>query len=429
MRKLLAPLYSIYHMLWAIGATVFYGFPSRKIYVIGVTGTKGKSSTVEMINQILEAAGPAPDGSGKHKTAVAGTIRFKINEASEPNMFKMSMPGRGYMQKFLSKAVKAGCDYTIIEMTSEGAKQHRHFGIELDALVFTNLSPEHIESHGSYEKYREAKLKLAKAFARSHKTNKIFIGNGDDTETEHFLRTVSSSAEKVLFKISDWDNLPEPITLPLPGTFNKYNALAAITLTQKLGVNFSVIKQALENFSEIKGRVQKIYASTEELKAKQQFTVVVDYAHTADSLEKFYQAWPEHSRKVCILGGTGGGRDQVKREIMGGIADKYCDTVIVTNEDPYDEDPKEIIDMVAKGVTKHTLYTIVDRRDAIRHGLEIIHEHSRYETADKDKSNTHFLLITGKGTDPFIMGPNGTKTSWSDATVAQEEIDKLLQKS
>lgn len=421
MRKILAPLYSIYHMLWAIGATIWYGFPSRKIYVIGVTGTKGKSSTVEMINQVLEAAG--------FKTAVAGTIRFKINEESEPNMFKMSMPGRGYIQKFLNKAVKAGCDYAIVEMTSEGATQHRHFGIELDALVFTNLSPEHIESHGSYEKYRGAKLRLAKAFTRSHKPNKIFIGNGEDKETEHFLRTVGNSAEKVLFKLKDWDELPEPINLSLPGTFNKYNALAAMKLTEKIGVEFNIIKQALENFSEIKGRVQKIYASTPELKAKQEFTVVVDYAHTADSLEKFYQAWPENSRKVCILGGTGGGRDQAKREIMGQIADKYCDTVIVTNEDPYDEDPGQIIDMVAKGVTKHTLYCLADRREAIRYGLEIIHEHARYETADADKRNTYFLLITGKGTDPFIMGPHGTKTPWSDATVAQEEIDKLLQKS
>lgn len=407
MKKLLAPLYSIYHMLWAIGSTIFYGFPSRKLYVIGVTGTKGKSSTVEMINQILEAAGK--------KTAVAGTIRFKIDKASEPNMFKMSMPGRGYIQKFLAKTVKANCEYAIIEMTSEGAKQNRHFGIELDALVFTNLSPEHIESHGSYEKYRGAKLRLANALARSHKLNKVFIGNGDDKETEHFLRAVSNSAEKVLFKIKDWDELPEPINLPLPGTFNKYNALAAIKLAEHLKIKFNVIKQALENFSEIKGRVQKVYASTTELKAKQGFDVIVDYAHTPDSLTQLLETFAD-SRQICVFGSTGGGRDVWKRKVLGEILDKHCAETIISTDDPYDEDPGQIADMVAEGFTQHTPQIILDRREAIATALT--------------KANVgSTVLLIGKGTDPFIMGPHGTKTPWDDATVAQEEIDKLLQKS
>ncbi len=407
MRKILAPLYSVYHMLWAISATIWYGFSSRKIYVIGVTGTKGKSSTVEMINQVLEAA--------SFKTAVAGTIRFKINEASEPNMFKMSMPGRGYIQKFLNKAVKAGCDYAIIEMTSEGAKQHRHFGIELDALIFTNLSPEHIESHGSYEKYRGAKLRLAKAFARSHKPNKIFIGNGEDKETEHFLRAVGNSAEKVLFKLKDWDELPEPINLPLPGTFNKYNALAAIKLAEYLKIKFSTTKQALENFSEIKGRVQKIYTSNDDLKAKQGFDVIVDYAHTPDSLTQLLETFAD-SRKICVFGSTGGGRDVWKRKVLGEILDKHCAETIISTDDPYDEDPQQIADMVAEGFKIHKPEIILDRREAIAAALS------------KATVGSTVLLI-GKGTDPFIMGPHGTKIPWSDAMVAQEEIDKLLQKS
>jgi UDP-N-acetylmuramoyl-L-alanyl-D-glutamate--2,6-diaminopimelate ligase len=151
----------LYHLLLAITGTILYRNPSRHIYVIGVTGTKGKSSTTEFINAVLEASGK--------KTAILSTIRFKIGDTTRPNKFKMTMPGRFFTQKFLRDAVDAGCDYAIIEMTSEGARFFRHVGIELDALIFTNLSPEHIDSHGSFAKYKAAKLRLVKRLSRSNK--------------------------------------------------------------------------------------------------------------------------------------------------------------------------------------------------------------------------------------------------------------------
>ncbi|MEK7120458.1 MAG: Mur ligase family protein, partial [Patescibacteria group bacterium] len=158
-----------YHYLLSFAGALFYGFPSRKIKVITVTGTKGKSTSVEMINTIFEEAG--------YQTAVASTIRFKIKSKSQRNLYKMTMPGRFVMQKFLRDALKVKCDFAIIEMTSEGVKQFRHKFIYLDALLFTNISPEHIESHGSFEKYLKAKLKIAEALNNSPKKDKWLVVN------------------------------------------------------------------------------------------------------------------------------------------------------------------------------------------------------------------------------------------------------------
>ncbi|HUX81011.1 MAG TPA: Mur ligase family protein, partial [Candidatus Paceibacterota bacterium] len=150
-RRLLAP----YHYLWALGAALWYRFPARKLTVIGVTGTKGKSSVAEMLYTILTEAGYA--------TALAGTIRFSIGKESRPNLYKMTLPGRGFIQKFLAEAVTKQCTYAVVELTSEAALQYRHLGIMLDALIFTNLQKEHVESHGSMEKYFQAKFRFGKA--------------------------------------------------------------------------------------------------------------------------------------------------------------------------------------------------------------------------------------------------------------------------
>src|ERR1035437_5860676 len=226
-------IYSIYHYILSILSAVIFRFPSHKIKVIGVTGTKGKSSTVEIIAAILEEAG--------YKVALTNTIRFKIGDKSENNMFKMSMPGRFFMQKFLRRAVTAGCDYAVIEMTSQGFIQYRHKYIHLDAFVFTNLSPEHIESHGSYENYIQAKVMLARGLEWSKKPTKLIVANGDDKESQKFL-AIKTDAKKS-FSIKD----AEPYTIkkegidftfrglaissPLSGLFNLYNILAAATLT------------------------------------------------------------------------------------------------------------------------------------------------------------------------------------------------------
>ena len=165
----------IYHYKLALLGTLVYRFPSRKIKVVGVTGTKGKSSVVEILAAILEKAG--------FKVASQSTVRFKIGKEIRRNLFKMTMPGRFFIQKFLRQAVGAKCDYAVIEITSEGARQYRHKFIALDALIFTNLAPEHIESHGGYEKYLDAKLSIARALSKSSKKTKFMIANADDKES------------------------------------------------------------------------------------------------------------------------------------------------------------------------------------------------------------------------------------------------------
>lgn len=394
-----------YHYFISLLGAIVYKFPARKLYVIGVTGTKGKSTTTEIINSILETAG--------YKTATTSTIRFKIGDKIKPNLYKMSMPGRFFMQKFLHEAIANNCTHVVLEITSEGAKQFRNKFIDLDAFVFTNLQPEHIESHGSYEKYRSCKASIAEGVNNRSKEDTIIVVNGDDKEKNYFNKTKAD--HKLEFHLSDAKNLDlknginfiwenQNIKSSLRGEFNVSNILAAATLTKAMGIPVEKIKQGIEKISEVAGRVQFVEVG-------QNYDVVVDYAHTPDSLEALYKAFPDQ-RKICILGNTGGGRDTWKRPVMAKIAEKYCDEIILTNEDPYDEDPEKIISEMREAITDKPVKVILDRRSAI-------HDACKYAKA------TDIVLISGKGTDPYIMEANGKKTPWSDYKVAKEEIEKL----
>lgn len=404
-KRLFDALQPAYHLSLSYLAALWYRFPSKHIKVIAVTGTKGKSSTVEILNAILETAG--------HKTAVSDTIRFKVGDESRRNLYKMSMPGRFSMQRLISRAVKAGCSHFICEMTSQGALLFRHRFIEIDSLIFTNLSPEHIEAHGSYENYVQAKLDIARALAESPK-QRTLIANADEKEAARFLE--HEADRKISYSLKD----AEPYRIKdrgidltfkgasmrsgLSGTFNLYNILAAAVAADSEGVPIESISKAIEAFDRVPGRVEKIDEG-------QAFEAIVDYAHTPDSLEKLYKVFA-YKRIIGVLGGTGGGRDNWKRKEMGRLADKYCSVVFLTDEDPYDEDPRKIVDDVAEGVTGKRPIIIMDRREAIRAAL--------IEARPGD-----VVLITGKGTDPYIMGPRGSKQPWSDADVAREELRKI----
>ena len=382
-----------------------YRYPSRHLIVLAVTGTKGKSSTTEMLNAILEAAG--------HKTALLNSIRIKKADASLPNTMRMSMPGRFFIQRFLRQAVDAHCTVVIIEMTSEGARQYRHRAIDLDGLIFTNLAPEHIESHGSLQAYADAKFEIGRQLARSCKRPRIIVANVEDAQGARYL---ALPVDKALpFNLSHTEHTSGAyggqfqfkgthIKTHLPGEFSLRNALAATLLADAIGIQTTDIAAGLDHLRSIPGRAERIEEG-------QDFAVVVDYAHTPDSLTALYDAYGS-DRKICVLGSTGGGRDTWKRPVMGSIADERCKHVIVTNEDPYDEDPRLIIESLARGM-KRTPEIILDRREAIARALSLA------QTGDA-------VLITGKGTDPCICGPDGSKTPWSDAGVAREELHKLL---
>lgn len=406
---MLAKLRAFYHYLWALGSALYYRFPSRSITVIGITGTKGKTTTVELINNILESNG--------EKTAIASTLHFKIGDEIKPNLLKMTMPGRGQLQQFLYQAVKADCNYAIVEMTSEGAKQFRHRFIELDTLIFTNLAPEHIESHGSYEKYLEAKLEIVKQLNRSTKPDKMIVVNGDDRVAHHFL--AAKVPKRLVYKLADAKPYTvsergvtlrfrrENISSALPGLFNLYNILAAATFAYGRGIPLPTIRTAIEQTKLVRGRMERIEARGTNPKLPD-FSVIVDYAHTPDSLREVYQTFPDRG-KIAVFGGTGGGRDTWKRPVMGTIASELCRLIILTNEDPYDENPEAIVKTIIRGIKKTPYKIIMDRREAIR-------------TAVREAKAGEVVIVTGKGTDPYIMGPKGTKTPWDDATVVREEL-------
>ncbi|OGZ19708.1 MAG: hypothetical protein A2654_01710 [Candidatus Nealsonbacteria bacterium RIFCSPHIGHO2_01_FULL_43_31] len=391
-----------YHWCLAFLGACLYGFPSRKLKVIGVTGTNGKTTVVIFITEILEEAG--------FKVASLSGIKFKIGEKEWPNTLKMTMPGRFKIQKFFRQAVDNKCQYAILEVTSEGIKQHRHRFINFDTAVFTNLSLEHIEAHKGFENYRAAKAKLFQAAKNIH------VINLDDKNADYFLQFPAK--KKIGFTMSgsrtaiNIDGSPtaiisaeeiQPLRLKLLGDFNIYNALAAIGVGLSQGVSLDICKKAVQNIEGVPGRMEQVL--------KEPFKVFVDYAFTPNALEKVYQTLkPQNAKMVCVLGACGGGRDKWKRPVLGQIAAKYCDEVIVTNEDPYDEDPMAIIDQVAEGVGSKA-QKILDRREAIRKSLE-----------SAGQGDT--VVITGKGCEPWIVEAGGKKISWDDRQVVQEEYER-----
>lgn len=421
-------IFLIYHrMLAAFGALV-YRQPSRKMIVIGVTGTKGKTSVVYLLSDILRLAG--------EKVGFISGTSFRVANESWPNLLKMTMPGRFKLQKLLRQMVDAGCTYAIVETTSEGIRQHRHRGIEYDIAVLTNLSPEHIESHGSFEKYREAKGKLFASLGGSYHKSlngkeipKIKILNRDDehynyftnffSDSTYFFSTDSSKDDKDVFiakniilhgNKSEFVVRETEFTIPLIGKHNVQNALTAIATCNAMGVSLDTIKEALQKTHPAPGRL-------EEINNSKGFRVFVDYAHEPASLRAAYESVKllQPRRLISVLGSQGGGRDKSKRPVMGGLAAEYADIVIITNEDPYDEPPQNIIDDVVKGVvmlksnkfTEGTnLYKIIDRREAITKAISL---------AQKED----VVFISGKGGEKIMVVKGGKHIPWDDAEIAR----------
>ncbi|MCX6723270.1 MAG: Mur ligase family protein [Candidatus Staskawiczbacteria bacterium] len=388
-------LLEFYHYLFALFGAMIFCFPgkSKNVKIIGVTGTGGKSTTIQFLSEIFEEA--------HIPIASQSSVRFKIKNTETQNKLKMTMPGRFFMQKFLRDAVNQGCKYIILEVTSEGIKQFRHKFINFDTAVFTNLSPEHIESHGGFENYKKAKGKLFLATKDTH------VINIDDENSDYFLKFTAK--KKITFGKNQGDfNLQNTeFKVQMNGDFNYYNALAAICVARNYGIDFEICKKAVESLKGIPGRMEEVISEP--------FKVFVDFAFTPDALEKVYKTF-EGKNLVCVLGGTGGGRDKWRWPVLGEIANKYCKEIFVTNEDPYDEDPMEIINEVAK--TAPNAKKILDRREAIG-------------TAIKLAKPKDVVIITGKGSEPLMCLANGKKIPWDDRQIvrdAYKEVESLQKR-
>lgn len=431
-------LQPIYHWLLGFFGTLFYGFPSKKLTVIGVTGTKGKTTVCYLIAQILNSSGL--------KTGMTTTVLFKIGDKEWINDTKQTMLGRFQLQKLLSKMVKEGCQYAVIETSSEGILQYRHRFIDYDVAVFTNLSPEHIERHGSFENYRDAKIKLFKRVAQ--KENGVGIYNLDDENVGYFLKPkiakqyvytlklpASRGRIQNLYYVYDVKSTiqgtsflfnNEKLEMPLIGEFNVYNAVAAICAALSQGLAMPKIKRALAKVKAPPGRLELVNKG-------QDFTVIIDYAHEPASLEAIYKTVTKllvighRSKLICLLGSQGGGRDKRKRPEMGKIAAKYCDKIILTNEDPYDEDPYQILSDIKSGISNSPacakasagrqfpiskVYEIIDRRKAIQKAICLA-------------KKGDVVILTGKGGEVWMCVKKGKKIPWNERKIIEETLQEL----
>lgn len=412
---------SFYHWVLAQIGALIYGYPSKNLIVIGVTGTKGKSTTSYLIAKLLESAG--------HKVGLTSTIIFKIGEKEWLNDKKMTMLGRFGLQKLLREMVRAGCKYAVVETSSEGIAQYRNAGIDYDVALFTNLSPEHIESHGSYNKYRAAKGKLFASlrFGKNKGVPKTAIVNLDDAEADYFLKfnvnnvgfTLNEAYRREVKEIISAKNIfvkddgasfvldGADFETKLLGKFNVYNLVGALAACKVLGVSFASLRQAVAGIKSVPGRMEFINEG-------QNFQVIVDYAHEPASMKALYGIVREipHKRVIHIFGATGGGRDKSRREVMGEIADQNAQIIILTNDDPYEEDEMKIIGDIKKGIVKkkegENLFIIKDRKEAIEKGIGLS------EAGD-------IVLITGKGCEQK-MAIGGKMIEWDDREIARKII-------
>jgi UDP-N-acetylmuramyl-tripeptide synthetase len=395
------------HGFLAYLAAVWYGFPARKMTVIGITGTSGKSTTTQILSKILNQAGK--------QTGYITTVEFYDGRKTTLNKHGMSMPGRFLLQRELAEMVAVGCTHAIVECTSEGLSQNRHLGIDFDVALITNLTDAHLEAHGGFEKYKLAKAKLFKALDHSKKKHKIIGLNLDDKHSSFYGAFKASETFGISLKDSKHNSTEfefegNTFKVHLQGEFNVYNALMAVACASKLGVNDPhIIQKALDQIIEIPGRMQLI-------ENQKGFKVYLDYAPEPAGMSSALKAvaMMPHAKLIHVFGSTGGHRDSSKRFEFGKISSSYSDVIIITNDDVYDSDPEEIAGDIEKGIATNPnrkenikVLTILDRKEAIRAAIQLA------QTDD-------ILIITGKGSEQFLVLPGNERIEWDEKRIIEE---------
>ena len=398
-----------------------YGNPARDLRVIAVTGTNGKTTTVNFLNEILKEAG--------YKTAMFSTANIEIAGVQTVNDTNSTTATVSKLQKFFHDAKKADVEFALIEATSHALDQYKFAGVPIEMAIMTNLTQDHLDYHKTMENYAAAKAKLFEMQPR------FIVLNTDDKYFDYFNK-FEASEQKITYGESDLaevkiksfklykkgseaklridNNVALEIATNLPGEFNVYNMTAAAAGAYLLGISLQDIQEGIANLEGISGRFQ--YATSDL-----PFEVVVDYAHTPDALEKLLQTSKKITKNRTILVfGACGDRDREKRPIMGKIAQDLADRIIITDEENYTEDAKQIREEVIAGFSKKNgklpanIQEIPDRKEAIRKALQIA-----------GKGDT--VLITGLGHEVYRI-IDGEKTPWNDTEIVREISKEIFKK-
>ena len=401
-----------YHLTLAISANVYFGFPGKKLTIIGITGTNGKTTTTQMIGLILRRAGI--------KTAVASTIDFWMGDEERVNTSKFTTTSAWELQRFLREAVDKGMTHAVIETSSHALDQYRVWGIPYEIGVMTNVTREHLDYHKTMERYRQAKKRLftksvyavvnldmegPEYFAGEHfKHGRAVTYSTKNHNADVLAKAIRLNFTKTEFRVDEQEYL-----LHIPGVFNIENALAAIATAELLKVAPEIIRDALASLSGVPGRM-------ECFESRDGVDIIIDYAVTPDAFHKLYDSVRPlkiPGTKIIHVFGACGDRDRGKRPMLGAIASEFADIVILTNEDPYYEDGEQIINEIEQGLTRtrsHEYYRIYDRRQAIEKAFELA------ERGD-------IVLVTGKGAETS-MAIGDKRISWNERQVIEEVLDE-----
>lgn len=418
------PLRLLYHRIRAIIAALVYWFPADNLVVIGVTGTNGKTTTTNLITNLLMKAG--------YKVGMTSTINFQIGDKRWTNITKQTTMSPFTMQKMLRDMVSEGCKYAVLEISSHALTQSRTFGINFDVAVITNVTPDHVEYHGGFQNYLAVKGQLFRLVSKGKRkfgVPKVLVLNVDDQYYSFFDQFVADQKITYGLKsatvfVSEVERKPEgshfilrlpnnaiPVELKLPGDFNIYNALAASCVAISLQVPLESVKEGIESSKSVSGRF-------EHVDCDQDFSVIVDYAHAPEALENLLQLYRKLTtgKLFAVFGATGGGRDKAKRPKMGAIANEYADYIILTDDDPYHDDEMEIIEQITAGVPRregHNFWKIPDRKEAIRLALTLAR-----------KGDT--VVVSGKGAEEVMM-VRGKKIEWNDKKVIMDLLTRQVE--
>jgi UDP-N-acetylmuramoyl-L-alanyl-D-glutamate--2,6-diaminopimelate ligase len=395
----------------------FYGWPSNKLKLVGVTGTNGKSTTAEFIRSIATAA--------NEPTGLIGTLGvfIKNKRHESPN----TTPESAEIQKIFFEMVNKGVKLCVMEVSSHAIDQYRFVGCKFDALIFTNLSQDHLDYHKDMDRYFSVKLSLFQSKA-SKKENVFNVINNDDEWGREILKENSVVGKKFSYGLKDHDNKPDfmgqivnsglagtsasyylntkdkvEVNVNLIGKFNVSNALAAASVCTLLNYENEHVKEGIESLKKIPGRCEIINTGS--------FFVIIDYAHTPDGLKNLLINLKKNAGKIILVFGCGGDRDRKKRPIMGKIADELSDFTVITSDNPRSEDPKDIIKEIVAGIkNKNNIEIIADRKKAIFYAVGI---------AEKGD----LVVIAGKGHERY-QEIKGERHHFSDREVAEEALNQ-----